>query len=246
LTTTPFKFDVQVECFEKAGVDPSKERRIGGIVSTGEVDRQGERLIQKGLDFSPFLKGGWFNDNHDHSTEALVGYPDLCELRELPDGEQGWYVEGYLLKGHTRSDNLWNIAQALQKSDRRLGFSVEGQIEERDASNPKVVRKATVREVAITRCPVNNGTGLDVLAKSLSAGSAVSDPGTAPGEGFPLRDESLEGGKKKKKKKRLYKATEALERLRAIRPNLDGALAEKIVAYALKWHAETEDSEHAG
>jgi hypothetical protein len=246
LAATPFKFDVQVECFEKAGVDPSKERRIGGIVSTGEVDRQGERLIQKGLDFSPFLKGGWFNDNHDHSTEALVGYPDLCELRELPDGEQGWYVEGYLLKGHARSDNLWNIAQALQKSDRRLGFSVEGQIEERDPKNPKVVRKATVREVAITRCPVNSGTGLDVLAKSLSAGSAVSDPGTTPGEGFPLRTESLDSGKKKKKKKRLYKATEAVERLRVIRPNLDGALAEKIVAYALKWHAETEDSEHAG
>ena len=201
MTATPFKFDVQVECFEKAGVDPSKERRIGGIVSTGEVDRQGERLIQKGLDFSPFLKGGWFNDNHDHSTEALVGYPDLCELRELPDGEQGWYVEGYLLKGHQRSDNLWNIAQALQKSDRRLGFSVEGQIEERDASNPKVVRKATVREVAITRCPVNTNTGLDVLAKSLSAGNAVSDPGTAPGEGFPLRtDESSRRRQKEKEK----------------------------------------------
>jgi len=245
LEATPFKFDIAVECFEKAGADPSKERRIGGIVSTGDIDRQGERLIQKGLDFSPFLKGGWFNDNHDHSTEALVGYPDKCELRELPDGEQGWYVEGYLLKGHQRSDNLWNIAQALQKSDRRLGFSVEGQIEERDVADPKIVRKATVREVAITRCPVNTNTGLDVLAKSLSAGSAVSDPGTAPGEGFPLRTESLEGGKKKKKKK-LYRKSEAIERLRAIRPGLDGALAEKIVAYAMKWHAETEDSEHAG
>ena len=246
MAATPFKFDIAVECFEKAGADPSKERRIGGIVSTGDIDRQGERLIQTGLDFSPFLKGGWFNDNHDRSTEALVGYPDLCELRELPDGEHGWYVEGYLLKGHQRSDNLWNIAQALQKSDRRLGFSVEGQIEERDATDPTVVRKATVREVAITRCPVNTNTGLDVLAKSLTAGSAVSDPGTAPGEGFPLRTESLEGGKKKKKKKRLYKASEAIERLRAIRPSMDGALAEKIVAYAMKWHAETEDSEHAG
>ena len=243
-------FRSQVECFEKAGADPGKERRIGGIVSTSAVDRQGEKLLQEGLDFAPFLKGGWFNDNHEHATEGLVGYPDLAELRQLPDGEQGWYVEGYLLKGHQRADNLWNIAVALQKSDRRLGFSVEGAIEERDPTNPSVVRKASVREVAITRCPINTGTGLDVLAKSLSAGSAVGDPGTSPGEGFPLRTESLESevkgrGKKKKKKKRLTKS-EAVEKLCALRPNLGTDLAEKIVAYSLKWHAAPMEDEHAG
>lgn len=248
MSDTPFKFDIQVECFEKAGVDPSKERRIGGIVSTGDIDRQGEQLIQKGLDFSPFLKGGWFNDNHDHSTEALVGYPDLCELRQLGDGETGWYVEGYLLKGHQRADNLWNIAQALQKSDRRLGFSVEGAIEERDSKDPKIVRKASVREVAITRCPVNVNTGLDILAKSLSAGAAVSDPGVSPGEGFPLRTESLESGIKgrKKKKKKRYSKSEAVEKLCALRPNLGTDLAEKIVAYTLKHHAAPTEDEHAG
>ncbi len=216
-------------------------------MSTSQIDRQGERLLQEGLDFSPFLKGGWFNDNHDHSTEALVGYPDTAELRQLDDGEQGWYVEGYLLKGHQRSDNLWNIAQALQKSDRRLGFSVEGHIEERDAKDPKIVRKAKVREVAITRCPVNTGTGLDVLAKSLSAGSAVGDPGAAPGEGFPIRTESLEGGKKKKKKKKkLFGKSEAIERLCSVRPTLDRGMAEKIVAYALKWHAAPTEDTNAG
>lgn len=247
MSATPFKFDIAVECFEKAGPDPSKERRIGGFVSTSQIDRQGETLLQTGLDFQPFLKGGWFNDNHDHSTEALVGYPEFAELRPLPDApdHQGWYVEGYLLKGHSRSDNLWNIAQALQKSDRRLGFSVEGAIEERDTANPKIVRKAQVREVAITRCPVNTNTGLDVLAKSLSAGSAVADPGTAPGEGFPLRTESLEGGKKKKKKKRLTKS-EAVDRLCEARPNLDRGFAAKIVAYALKHHAAPMEDENAG
>ena len=218
-------------------------------MSTDHIDRQGEQLLQEGLHFEPFLKGGWFNDNHDRSTDALVGYPDLCELRELPNGGKGYYVEGYLLKGHKRADALWDIAQALQKSDRRLGFSVEGHIEERDSENPKVVRKAKVREVAITRCPVNTNTGLDVLAKSLSAGNAVSNPGTAPGEGFPLRTESLEysgGKKKKKKKKKRLTKSEAVERLCSIRPALDRGMAEKIVAYALKWHAAPTEDEHAG
>lgn len=229
-----FKFDIECEVFEKASPE-GKERRIGGIVSTDAIDRQDEVLLQDGLDFSPFLKGGWFNDNHDKSTEALVGYPDRAELRHLPDGRKGWYVEGYLLKGHERSDRLWELANALQKTDRRLGFSVEGSITERDHKNPNVVRKAVVREVAITRCPVNEGTALSVLAKSLAAGNAVSDPGTAPGEGFPLRVEHLEGGTKKKRKKRMNKA-EAVDLLMGLRPKVSRTLAERIVAYAMQYH----------
>ena len=98
-------------------------------------------------------------------------------------------------------------------------------------------------KVAITRCPVNTNTGLDVLVKSLSAGGAVADPGTAPGEGFPLRTEALE--KKKKKKKRLTKS-EAVQKLCELRPNLAPEIAEKIVAYTLKWHAAPMEDDHAG
>jgi hypothetical protein len=228
-----FKFDFDCEVFEKAGPD-GKERRIGGIVSTDHMDRQHEILLQEGLDFSPFLKGGWFNDNHDKTTEALVGYPDKAVLRELPDGRKGWYVEGYLLKGHDRADRLWDLANALQKTDRKLGFSVEGQILDRDPKSPGTVRKAVVREVAITRCPVNEQTALSVLAKSLSAGSAVSDPGVAPGEGFPLRVEVLEKKKRKKMKK-----SEAIAALLKLNPRCSSDLAIKIVEFAQKWHPAT-------
>ncbi len=232
---TPFRFDIDVEVFEKAGPDSTKERRIGGIVSTDHMDRQGETLIQAGLDFEPFLKKGWFNDNHDKRTGAMVGYPDFAEMRHLPGGHKGWYVEGHLIKGHTPADELWTIAQALQKSGRRLGFSVEGSIDERDGENNKIVRKATVREVAITRCPVNDKTALDVLAKSLSAGSAVADPGTAPGEGFPLRTESLEMARRKKKKKKIKKS-EAVALLQRMNPGVSRRFAESVVEYALRWH----------
>jgi hypothetical protein len=233
-----FQLDIECEVFEKASPD-GRERRIGGLVSTDHMDRQHEVLLQEGLDFSPFLKGGWFNDNHDKTTEALVGYPDRAEMRSLPDGRKGWYVEGYLLKGHERADRLWELATALQKTDRRLGFSVEGAIVARDEKNPSLVKKAIVREVAITRCPVNERTALSVLAKSLAAGGAVTDPGISPGEGFPLRVESLEGGKKKKRKR--FKKAEAIAFLRKINPGCSQELAERIVDYAQKWHPATEE-----
>lgn len=224
----PFHFDVACEVFEKSTAD-ERGRRIAGLVSTDELDRQGETLIQEGLDFGPFLKGGWFNDNHDGSTTAVVGYPISADLVQLP-GRRGWWVEGYLLKGTKRADDIFELARSLQKSDRQLGFSVEGSILERDPGNAKIVRKAIVRAVAITHCPVNTGTSLALLAKSLTAGSAIALPANpAPGDGGALRVESLEGGKKKKKLRR----SEAVELLRSMNPAISAEIAGRIVDLAI-------------
>lgn len=234
-----FNFEIEFECFQKAGPD-GKERRFGGICTTDKLDRQQERVLADGLDFGPFLKGGWFNDNHDTATDAVVGYPTHAELRELPDGSKGWYVEGYMLKGdgNTRADKIWELANALQKTDRRLGFSVEGAVLDRDPTSPGIVRKAVVQEVAITKCPVAHGTALGILAKSLDVGAAVNPPAAAePGDGFALRSESLESDedKKKKRKKKMSKA-EAIAFLQERRPDLSTHKAEMIVNYALRHH----------
>ena len=232
----PFQFDIACKVFKSA----EGERRIGGIVSTDHMDRQEETIIQEGLDFSEFVSKGWFNDNHDSSTPGLVGTPDFVEMRTLGKGRKGWYVEGALLPaGHQRADAIWGLANALQKTDRRLGFSVEGAIVERDADNPSLIRKAKVREIAITRCPVNQNTSLTVLAKSLTAGSAVGNPGTSPGEGFPLRTESLEDDydeKKKRKKKSRYTKSEAVSLLMRLNKSLTPKMAERIFDYTLRWH----------
>lgn len=230
--TRRFQFDVTAEVFMKADGE-GKERRIGGICTTDLIDRQDEVVLQEGLDFSPFLKSGWFNDNHDESTDSILGYPTKAELRTLPNGVRGWYVEGYLLKGSEKAERIWDLANALQKTDRRLGFSVEGKILERDENSPNIVKKAIVTEVAITKCPVNTGTSLTVLAKSLSTGHAVSMPSNpSPGDGAALRVESLEGTPKKRKKK--MKKSEAIELLMKLRPGTPAHEAEMIVDYALR------------
>lgn len=208
----PFRFEMPVAVFEKAGGTPGTERRIGGIASTDKLDKQDEVVIQRGLDFQPFLRGGWFNDNHSRDTAHILGYPDPDRGARyvqkgdcLPDGttapRAGWWVEGYLLKGHEPADKIWNLAKALQESDRRLGFSIEGKVVQRWKSNPKVIVKAVVRNVAVTGCPINDDTRLEVLAKSMSvvekalrAGQANEKPSTpGAGGGRPMRVQSLEG-----------------------------------------------------
>jgi hypothetical protein len=262
----PFSLEIPVEVFHKAG-EPGKERRISGVISTEHRDQQGEVVLQRGLDLNPFLRGGWINDNHSKETAGVVGYPLKIE-RTTVDGKPATRMEGYLLQDFKPADEIWDLANSLQKTDRRLGFSIEGKVRRRAGNDGKVIAEAVVRNVAVTNCPVNARTGMDILGKSfafmesgdqcagcnrdggclhkaLAAGHAVSDPGAAPGEGFPLRTEHLEKKpkvttyeldeekKKKKRKKRLTKS-EALAEIRRRYSGMPEWLADKLIQHARK------------
>ena len=179
----PFDFEMPVNFFEKADAEPGKERRIGGICTLETKDQQDEVVLARGLDFSPFLQHGWFNDNHSRETADILGYPEKTKYfrkgERLPDGSTataaGHWVEGYLLKTK-KADRIWELGRALQETNRRLGFSVEGKVQRREGPDNKTVANALVRNVAITNCPVHAGTRLEILAKSLQAVAASEDP----------------------------------------------------------------------
>lgn len=175
-----FRVFAPMSFFEKADAPDGMKRRIGGIVSTDTKDKEQETLLQHGLDFAPFVQEGFFNDNHSKSSAGVVGEPDPKALRffrkgeRLPDGElakaNGHWAEGWMYDDPA-SDVLWQKAKAMAKSPgrRRLGFSIEGSILRRTGPDMKTIAKAVVKHVAITHCPVNTDTRLDVLAKSLDA-----------------------------------------------------------------------------
>lgn len=173
----PFNFEIPMSVFEKADAEPGKRRRIGGIASLETKDRQDETILQRGLDFSDFVDNGWFNDNHSKKTAGVVGHPESTHFftkgTVLPDkttaGADGHWVEGYLLEGYKPADEIWDLARSLAKTDRRLGFSVEGKILKRfkKSDTDKFIASAKVREVAITKCPVLTGSRMEILAKSL-------------------------------------------------------------------------------
>jgi len=199
----PFRVFVEAEVFEKAGAPAGQRRRIGGIVSTEQPDQEGEVVLQRGLDFKPFLKSGWFNDNHSQATaDGVLGYPAEVKMvrkgEMLPSGRKAeanaHWVEGYLLPGWKPAQKIWELGKSLQDTGRRLGFSIEGKIQQR--TGPKnvfkkskdggkgewvgnTIAKAVVRNVAITNCPVNQDTGLEVLAKSLMDADRLSKMVTA-------------------------------------------------------------------
>lgn len=154
---------------EKSEGGEEQSRKIGGWCSTEDLDRQGEVVVAKGLDFSEFVKHGWFNDNHKQDTDAGLGYPTDARL------EKGrWWTEGYLLKDYPPADRIWEMAKSLRKTGtRRLGFSIEGKVVERDGHN-KILR-AKIRDVAVTRVPVNTSCTWDLLTKSFAEPAAIED-----------------------------------------------------------------------
>ncbi len=225
-------------------------RQLSGIMSTTKSDRQGEVVLAKGLDFEDFINNGHFNDNHSQSTSGIIGYPEsatyhknLGEIDKSLDGSEGWTCSGYVLKGTSRSDGIWELANALQETpNRRLGFSIEGKILRR---SDKTIEKAKIRNVAITNCPVNTDCTWDIVAKSftdsetaskaLSAGAATS-PAKQVGGGA-LRSESLDSKLKKKKKDALKRALEfddlvkAIDYVLELRPDFDEDAAAHLVKH---------------
>jgi len=159
--SSAFQFFAPLAFFEKASAPEGKRKRIAGVISTEDLDKQGEVIIQKGLDLAPFLKEGWFNDNHSKKTADVLGYPEgvtqFAKGERLPDGNTAptalTWAEGYLLDTPEAS-RIWDLGNALKKAggSRRLGFSIEGAVQKRTGPAGRVVAKALVRNVAITNC----------------------------------------------------------------------------------------------
>lgn len=177
-----FKFTLDADINKSDSQDEGR-RFIRGYASTADSDRQGEALVQKGLDIGDFVNHGYFNYDHDNSI--ILGYPlPTCRV-----DDRGLWVEGELLKGIPQADRIWELAKALKKSNapRKIGFSVEGKVLERTGNK---VTKARIYNVAITTNPVNTNCTWDAVVKSFNAPNVTKSLNA----GYEMVPEDMEGG----------------------------------------------------
>ena len=162
-----------------------KARIVEGIASTPHTDLQNEEVNQKGIDFSYFLKHGYFNWDHKPGADNKIGEP--WEVKVTPNG---LYVKGMLYQGKKVADAVWEHIKTLAtnpESKRRVGFSLQGKTLLRKGQK---IARCWIQDIAITTAPINHHTYLDVV-KSLSAYNL----GKATGVGYdsPLVVESVAG-----------------------------------------------------
>lgn len=190
-----------LKSFTTRNILKATDRTIGGYCSTENWDRQKEKLLAEGLIFSECVNAGWFNDNHMQDHDCIVGIPTDTQLHRMPSGCLRWYAKGFLLEGNgeQRYDKIWEAAKALAKVGRKLGFSVEGEVVDR---NGPVVHKAIIRNIAITPNPVNMECTWDILYKAMSGSEdlykalGVGSSVVPVGGGSVLVTQDLEGSPK--------------------------------------------------
>lgn len=137
-------------------------RQIQGVASTSHSDLQGETVDQDGIDFSYFLKHGYFNNDHKPGAENKVGEPTECKVTK-----QGLWVKGFLYENLDAADAIWELMTAQTsnpQSKRRMGFSIEGKVKRR---NGRKINECWIQDIAITPAPVNTATWAEI-AKSLT------------------------------------------------------------------------------
>jgi len=155
----------EVGLLEKAG--DSDQWVMYGWASMPGIDADKEEIVQDGLNFKPFVKGGWVN--WDHKRDKIIGMPVTAEIKDHPQKKcKGLYVEYELLKGVDQAENVWKIAQALEKSNssRRLGLSIEGKKVKTGKSGR--ILKADMYGLAVTPYPKNPDTSAHVLMKGMA------------------------------------------------------------------------------
>lgn len=147
------------------------EWRIRGLASTSTRDRQGEVILQDGIDASPIDEGrGILNWDHHRDPENIVG-----TLDSYKKSAQGLVVEGRLFQKHDKAKAIYQIMSSLNKGDRgKMGMSVEGAIIERAGKDGKIIKKCKINAVALTMNPVNTDSYVD-LAKSLNTSEIEFD-----------------------------------------------------------------------
>ncbi len=159
------------------GLDGARAR-IHGIISTEARDFQGEEIAQDGIDWSYFIKSGWFNWEHKPGPEHIIGEPERVERVEV-EGKPAPRVVGVLVLDTPLARGIFDTMRALHKarSSRRIGLSVEGRVLAREG---KRILKAQVLNTAICAHPINPEARVELL-KGLAAQAGYQTPASAAG-----------------------------------------------------------------
>lgn len=181
----PFEPVGDVADLEKADA----EWLIRGIVSSELEDADGDIIVQKGIDWSYFLKSGFLTREHPAMPENIIGEPLSVDPVEI-DGIAASVLVARLFKDRPLAKGIWESSVGLKKSgsSRKLGLSIEGHvIGQRDG---KRVPTSRVTTVAATAVPKNSITFFDPIMASVIAASQTP----AGHMGYPVHGVAYSGG----------------------------------------------------
>lgn len=177
---------------EQASKEDTKDIYVSGFASTPDLDMQGEIVVPSGIDISYFQDHGWINFEHEQGADYVIGVPtENCYV----DIEKGLFIEAKLFRDNQYTQQIIELAQNLEKSgtERKLGFSIEGAIKQRNVDNNHIIEEVMITNVAVTKSPANTSSSWNYFMKSINKAfetGHTTSPETQTGAGA-LRREAL-------------------------------------------------------
>jgi len=149
--------------------DGGKVYKIKGIATTEHEDTAGEVILQDGIDWSYCLKSGSFNYDHSNLPAHILGAPQNIK-KVKHNGKMATEISGILYGDKQIVKDLVENVKLMRstKSGRSLGFSIEGQVMQRDNRNPKIITRAKVLNVSLTHQPANQEATVQLVKNILA------------------------------------------------------------------------------
>ncbi len=191
-----FNFYCDINIKKATDSDGNEIYRLGGIASTMDKDSDGEFLDPSGFEIKDFVKSGVVNWHHGstESPRTIIGEPHKAEIRK-----DGFYVECDLYPSSNMAREVYGLAEVMQKDSksRKLGYSIEGTVIERDLENPMIVKKAKITGLAITHMPKNPKTFAQIIkGETTNNLSEEKKKSLSTVSGAALVEESVDGSVK--------------------------------------------------
>ena len=158
-------FDVflPIDKVEKSGEGDEATYTISGMASTSDKDLQGETIDPQGINADYLLSDGWVDFEHDR--DQVIGVPTENTYVD----SKGLFLEAKLFKNMPQVQDIIKLYHNIKDNhiDRQLGFSIEGNVLERDASDDSIIRQVQITGVAVTKNPANTHATWELVSKSI-------------------------------------------------------------------------------
>lgn len=197
------------------GEDGVIDVEIGGVISDEQMDTQGERIIQKGIDFNTYLLGGTGRIKYEHNDMPMynIGFPEEVKVEDGKTMFKGRIFSKPGMENYNVAKQVFDDLKLIAEYNKNnkdkpnflkkgFGWSIEGGKLSKSGTD---VDKSFVTHVVLTTKPVNPRTTVE-LYKSFTAASAGVNPYDLIGS-EAARNESLEGDRFVEMTEKLSKAT---------------------------------------
>lgn len=134
-----------------------------GYASTGKKDLQQEQIDPAGIDASYLISDGFVD--YEHDLDQVIGVP----TKNTHVDSKGLFLEAKLFKNMPQVQDIIKLYHNIKDNniDRNLGFSIEGNVIERDEDDESIIRQVQITGVAVTKNPANTDATWELVTKSL-------------------------------------------------------------------------------